>query len=137
MCRVFGCVAAEPVSIRHELLEAENPHDPPVGGARLRLGHGRLPAHRRRATRELMRFPQAAFEDEEFLAATETRGRIFNVHVRRATMGGLSLENTHPFVLGNYSYCHNGTIIRYPRLARAGRRRRAAATPTRSTSSTS
>ena len=25
MCRVFGCVAAEPVSIRHELLEAENP----------------------------------------------------------------------------------------------------------------
>ena len=25
MCRVLGCVAAEPVSIRHELLEAENP----------------------------------------------------------------------------------------------------------------
>jgi hypothetical protein len=25
MCRVFGCVAAEPVSIRHELLEAQNP----------------------------------------------------------------------------------------------------------------
>ena len=28
------------------------------------------------------------------------RGRIFNVHVRRATMGGLALENTHPFCLG-------------------------------------
>ena len=25
MCRVFGCVAAEPASIRHELIEAENP----------------------------------------------------------------------------------------------------------------
>ena len=25
MCRVFGCVAAEPASIRHELVEAENP----------------------------------------------------------------------------------------------------------------
>ena len=25
MCRVFGCVAAEPVSVRHELLEADNP----------------------------------------------------------------------------------------------------------------
>src|SRR5690348_2686869 len=25
MCRVFGCVAAEPVSVRHDLLEAENP----------------------------------------------------------------------------------------------------------------
>ena len=30
-------------------------------------------------------------------------------------MGGLSLENTHPFSLGDYSFCHNGTIIRYPR----------------------
>ena len=25
MCRVFGCVASEPVSIRHELLDAANP----------------------------------------------------------------------------------------------------------------
>src|ERR671916_2725244 len=25
MCRVFGCVSAEPASIRHELVEAENP----------------------------------------------------------------------------------------------------------------
>jgi hypothetical protein len=25
MCRVFGCVAAEPASIRYELIEAENP----------------------------------------------------------------------------------------------------------------
>ena len=25
MCRVFGCVAAEPASIRLELVEAENP----------------------------------------------------------------------------------------------------------------
>src|SRR5919206_514983 len=25
MCRVFGCVSAEPVSIHHELLHAENP----------------------------------------------------------------------------------------------------------------
>ena len=59
------------------------------------------------------------------------------MHVRRATMGGLSLENTHPFALGNYSYCHNGTIIRYPRLTRAGRAAGRGATPTRSTSSTS
>ena len=63
------------------------------------------------------------------------RGRIFNVHVRRATMGELSLENTHPFCLGNYTLGHNGTIVRYPRLldpACAGPR----ATPIRSTSST-
>ena len=62
------------------------------------------------------------------------RGRIFNVHVRRATMGGLAPENTHPFCLGSYSFCHNGTILRYPRLldepgvsAPAGRHRLRAA----------
>ena len=119
MCRVFGCVAAEPVSIRHELLEAENPmvrqsedHDSGWGMAVYRRTDGADP--------RLLRFPQAAFEDDGFLGATDSRGRIFNVHVRRATMGGLSLENTHPFVLGNYSYCHNGTIMRYPRLAEPG-----------------
>ena len=26
MCRVFGCVAAAPITIRHELLDAENPN---------------------------------------------------------------------------------------------------------------
>src|SRR5918998_392359 len=25
MCRVFGCVSAEPTSVRHELVEADNP----------------------------------------------------------------------------------------------------------------
>ena len=31
-------------------------------------------------------------------------------------MGGLSLENTHPFCLGSHSLGHNGTIVRFPRL---------------------
>ena len=42
------------------------------------------------------------------------------MHVRRATMGGLALENTHPFCLGNYSFGHNGTILSYPRLLEPG-----------------
>ena len=122
MCRVFGCVAAEPVSIRHELLEAENPlirqsedHDSGWGMAVYERADGAQP--------ELMRFPEAAYADGEFNGATDTRGRIFNVHVRRATMGELSPENTHPFCLGSYTLGHNGTIIRYPRLLEPGMRR--------------
>ena len=38
-----------------------------------------------------VRFPEAAFSNPDFIAATELEGRIFNVHVRRATMGGLAL----------------------------------------------
>ena len=115
MCRVFGCVAAEPASIRHELVEAENPmirqseeHDSGWGMAVYGRADGLDP--------KLVRFPNAAYGDGEFLEATNMRGRIFNVHVRRATMGGLAPENTHPFTLGSYSFGHNGTILRYPRL---------------------
>src|SRR3954471_22579097 len=114
MCRVFGCVAAEPVSIRHELVDAENPlirqseeHDSGWGMAVYERGEGAQP--------NCVRFPNAAYADAEFEGATELRGRIFNAHVRRATMGGLAMENTHPFCLGNYSFCHNGTILHFPK----------------------
>ena len=69
---------------------------------------------------KMVRCPQAAYADGDYRKATSARGRIFNVHVRRATMGGLTLENTHPFCLGNYSFCHNGTVLRYPRLLEPG-----------------
>jgi glutamine amidotransferase len=115
MCRVFGCVAAEPISVRHDLLEAENPlihqseeHDSGWGMAVYRRGEGEDP--------RCLRFPEAAFSTDEFGEATQLRGRIFNVHVRRATMGGLTPENTHPFCLGPYSFSHNGTIVRYTKL---------------------
>jgi predicted glutamine amidotransferase len=119
MCRVFGCVAAEPVSIRHELLDAENPlirqseeHDSGWGMAVYDRADGSAPM--------LVRCPEAAYVDGDYVKATSTRGRIFNVHVRRATMGGLTLENTHPFCLGNYSFGHNGTILHWPRLLEPG-----------------
>jgi predicted glutamine amidotransferase len=121
MCRVFGCVAAEPVSIRHELLEAENPlirqseeHDSGWGMAVYERADGRDP--------RLVRFPQAAYADGDFVSATALHGRIFNVHVRRATMGGLSLQNTHPFGLSGYTFSHNGTILHYRRLLEPGTR---------------
>ena len=127
MCRVFGCVAPEPVSIRHELLEGENPiirqsehHDSGWGMAVYERAEGCPPA--------LARFPEAAYADTEFERATAMTGRIFNVHVRRATLGGLTLVNTHPFVLGNYSFGHNGTVIDYPRLLEPGVQRPAGET---------
>jgi predicted glutamine amidotransferase len=119
MCRVFGCVSAEPVSVRHELLDAENPmirqseeHDSGWGMAVYERSDGAEP--------RVVRFPNAAHADDGFMAATDLRGRIFNVHVRRATMGGLSLENTHPFCLGNYTFAHNGTVLGYRALLGGG-----------------
>jgi predicted glutamine amidotransferase len=119
MCRVFGCVAAEPASIRYELVDAENPlirqseeHDSGWGMAVYKRADGLDPV--------VVRFPEAAYGDGDFVDATDVRGRIFNVHVRRATVGGLTPTNTHPFCLGSYSFSHNGTIVRYPRLLEPG-----------------
>jgi predicted glutamine amidotransferase len=119
MCRVFGCVAPEPVSIRHELLDAQNPlirqseeHDSGWGMAVYERADGGEP--------QCVRFPEAAHSDGDFRGATSMTGRIFNVHVRRATMGGLTEDNTHPFCLGSYSFGHNGTVLEYPRLIEPG-----------------
>src|SRR5687767_6170887 len=119
MCRILGCVSAEPISIEHELLHAGNPlirqseeHDSGWGMAVYRRSDSGLP--------DLVRFPEAAYSDGEFQRATSMRGRIFNAHLRRATMGGLTLVNTHPFLLGEYSFSHNGTVLRYPSLLEDG-----------------
>jgi predicted glutamine amidotransferase len=127
MCRVFGCVASEPTSIRHELVRADNPlirqseeHDSGWGMAVYERADGGEP--------ECVRFPEAAYVDGDFRGATSMRGRIFNVHVRRATMGGLAEENTHPFCLGSYSFGHNGTVLEYPCLLEDGVRRPAGQT---------
>lgn len=119
MCRILGCVAAEPLSLRHELLEAENPlirqsehHDSGWGMAVYERPEGVAPV--------LERFPEAAHAAGDLERASAREGRIFNVHVRRATLGGLTLVNTHPFAMGNYTFGHNGTVIDYPRLLEPG-----------------
>ena len=107
MCRVLGSVAAEPVSLRHELLEAANPLIRAQNGQD-ESGWG-MAVYPRAEGEEptCARFPKEARADHE---AINTQGRLHNVHVRKATVGELTPENTHPFCLGPYSFSHNGTI---------------------------
>lgn len=119
MCRVFGCVAGEPVSVRSELLHAERPlihradeEDSGWGLAVYRRPDGNEPS--------IVRFPQGVSAGGDLDRATGVRGRIFNGHVRRATRGELTPENTHPFCLGNYTFGHNGTIASHRGLLEPG-----------------
>lgn len=112
MCRLFGAAASAPVDISFELLEADNPlvnqseeHDSGWGIAYYRDNE----AH-------IERFPHAAHADRAFHEVAEAVSMLFVVHVRRATLGGLKLENTHPFSRDAYTYCHNGTILRSKEL---------------------
>lgn len=112
MCRLFGAAASAPIDISFELLEADNPlirqserHDSGWGMACYIDGRP-----------EVMRFAEAAHGDPGFTEAAEAEANLFVVHVRRATVGGLKLENTHPFSRDRYTYCHNGTILQPARL---------------------
>jgi predicted glutamine amidotransferase len=61
--------------------------------------------------------PEPAFGDEEFIhEAREAESSAFVAHVRWATAGGRTAENTHPFVMDGRVMAHNGGFGELPRL---------------------
>ncbi|WDT92777.1 class II glutamine amidotransferase [Thermoleophilum album] len=115
MCRLLGSVSVSPHSLAAELLDAPNAllrqadeHDSGFGLAVYPRADGGDPG--------VVRFPQAGAARETLHTLAGLRGRIFHAHVRRATIGGLRLENTHPFTFGAFSFSHNGTLAPYPQL---------------------
>jgi glutamine amidotransferase len=114
MCRLLGSVSQDPISLRHELLDAENAllRESPANSGWGMSVYERAD-HEQPAT---VRFPNAASMNGDFGAVADTRGRIHMAHVRKATFGGLSEPNTHPFTLAEYAFCHNGSIGRSDRL---------------------
>jgi len=61
--------------------------------------------------------PEPAFSDEEFIhEAREAESSIFVAHVRLASAGGRSMQNTHPFVMHGRIMAHNGGFGELPRL---------------------
>jgi glutamine amidotransferase len=109
---MLGCVSRERTSIRHELMDAERallrtgvPNDSGWGIAVYPNGDGDEP--------RCSRSPNSLSADA---GALDAQGRIMLAHVRQATEGELTEANTHPFCLGEYSFCHNGTITGHERL---------------------
>ncbi len=67
----------------------------------------------------LERCDTAAFEDLRFSAAAEQiYARTVLAHVRRATVGGATSANTHPFSHGRWSFVHNGTVTAFDRVGK-------------------
>jgi predicted glutamine amidotransferase len=110
MCRMLGGVSQDRTSLRHELLDAErallkpttatNGSNPEGWGiAVYPHGDGEGP--------ECTRCPDGTASAD---GAADKRGRILMAHVRSATQGELTDENTHPFCLGEYAFCHSGDL---------------------------
>jgi predicted glutamine amidotransferase len=109
MCRLFGMSGgSEPVRATFWLLEApdslaQQSRREPDG-----TGLGWFDAD---GTPEVSKQPLAAYEDHKFAQeAKEVESRTFVAHVRYASTGGLTTENTHPFELDNRLFAHNGVI---------------------------
>jgi predicted glutamine amidotransferase len=115
MCRLFGMSGGdEPVTATFWLLEApdslaQQSRREPDG-----TGLGIFDEHDHPV---VSKQPLAAYEDHQFAQeAREVSSRTFVAHVRYASNGGLSLENTHPFEQDGRLFAHNGVIGEVPGL---------------------
>lgn len=115
MCRLFGMSGGrEPVSATFWLLEApdslaaQSRREPDGTG----LGYFD-PGDRPVVDKQ----PLAAYEDQAFgREAREISSRTFVAHVRYASNGGVTSQNTHPFEQAGRLFAHNGVIGDVPAL---------------------
>ena len=107
MCRLFGLTAGTArVNATFWLLDAPDSlqvqsHRNADGAGLGYFGPGDEPV--------LDKQPEPAFRDQEFLrAARQAESSAFVAHVRWATAGGRTVQNTHPFAMDGRVMAHNG-----------------------------
>ena len=115
MCRLLGLTAGrEPIGASFWLLDA--PDSLEVQSRRNADGSG-IGFFDPSGTPVLDKQPEAAFRDEGFArVARRARSATFVAHVRFATTGGATVENTHPFTMRGQIMAHNGGFGDVPRL---------------------
>ena len=116
MCRLYGFLANEPTKVDCSLVYAQNSlmqqsrvdcfgvdHTDGWGIAVYRDG---TPALERKTT--------AACSDQRFSRAAESSySTAIVAHIRKATVGNVTVDNTHPFVWDQWTFAHNGTITAF------------------------
>lgn len=110
MCRMYASLGGrgpEP----EELLAFRGLCDTGCGGPH-GDGWGLVGYHERGAPHLLGKSLLPAALDKSFEAAAQQAGgfRAVLAHLRKASSGAKTLDNTHPFVMGPWSFAHNGTI---------------------------
>lgn len=113
MCRLYAMRANEPTRVECSLVKAQNALMRQSRGDAENLvhGHGWGVADFADGHPLIEKQTWAAFHGEHFQkAAARIYAHTVVAHVRRATVGGTSPENTHPFDHGRWIFAHNGTI---------------------------
>jgi len=113
MCRLYGFYATEPTKVECTLVHAQNSL---IAQSRSDLsGHDHANGWGVATFDEdgphIERQAWAAYHGEHFArAAAKVYSRLVIAHVRRASVGGAAIENTHPFSDGKWVFAHNGTV---------------------------
>lgn len=119
MCRLYGFRSSYPRKIECELIRAENS----LLAQSVKDAHGNshpdgwgLAIHN--GTRpHVVRQARAASQSTAFRwVSAQVHSCTVIAHVRRATIGDLRPENTHPFSHGRWIFAHNGTLGAFPAL---------------------
>lgn len=119
MCRMMGVVASEAsggldAGLVARFRQQARGHVPPGDSPGHSDGWGIVHYERGRPTYAGRSTGDAATDPLYEQAVAELRKRRPHgpvlAHVRKASAGALSVDNTHPFVEGRWSFCHNGTV---------------------------
>ncbi|MBI4821932.1 MAG: class II glutamine amidotransferase [Deltaproteobacteria bacterium] len=112
MCRLFGFRSVIPSQVHRSLVAAENA----LGSQSARHPDGWGVAYYVDDAPHVMKSPTLALGDHLFhhLSGVVSSESVV-AHVRRATVGGSSILNTHPFQHGRWVFAHNGEISDFER----------------------
>ncbi len=107
MCRLFGFRSVIPSQVHRSLVDADNA----LGVQSNAHPDGWGVAYYVDGAPHVTRSPSTALGDQIFhrvsgVVSSET----VLAHVRRATVGGLTVLNCHPFQYGRWTFAHNGQI---------------------------
>ena len=119
MCRLYAMHANEPTKVECSLVKSQNALMEQSKGDMQGYAHG----HGWGVADYTSNLPMvekqiwAAFRGEHFSRkAARVYARTVVAHVRRATVGGTSIENTHPFHHGRWIFAHNGTVPNFDQV---------------------
>lgn len=113
MCRLFGFRSRISLKVHHSLVEAENAL---IVQSRMHPDGWGL-GYYQEARPRLVKGVNPAFSDDGFANISRlVTSNVLIAHVRKATVGKLSIHNTHPFQYGQWLFAHNGNIEGFPQL---------------------
>lgn len=119
MCRLYAMRANEPTRVECGLVHSQNALMQQSKGDSQGLmhGHGWGVADYPDGVPVVEKQTWAAYHGEHFARkAASVYAHTVVAHVRRATVGEPSVENTHPFAYGRWIFAHNGTIKHFDKV---------------------